>query len=111
MASTTKIMTCCVIIENCNLNETIEIALKGDYTIDTNEAEAISKLQTEVSEMTNKIAEAQNRAEIEAIKLDFKVSDLDAESFEMLQEQLQSAKKEADELAMEHATRWKRSKK
>ena len=86
------------------LNETIEIALKGDYTIDTNEAEAISKLQTEVSEMTNKIAEAQNRAEIEAIKLDFKVSDLDAESFEMLQEQLQSAKKEADELARQTFT-------
>ena len=78
------------------LDNRIEIALQGDYRIDTDEAKGIQEIQDEITEITNKFANAQQEAQLEAIKLKYGGADLDYESFTMLQEELNNFKQEAE---------------
>lgn len=78
------------------LTKKIDIALK-DGKIDTNEAEIIEKLQTKVSEITKKISEAEQEAKLETLKIKFGSGQLDEQSYQQLQSQIQSYIKESTE--------------
>lgn len=71
------------------LTKKVNIALK-DGKIDTNEAEIIEKLQTKVSEITQKISKAESEAKLETLKIKFGSGQLDEQSYQQLQSQIQS---------------------
>ena len=65
----------------------VKAALK-DGVIDINEQQAIEDLQNQISEITNKVAQAENEAKMEALKIKFSAGAIDSESFAQLQEEL-----------------------
>ncbi len=81
------------------LSNSIEIAL-SDGVITLDESKEIINLQQQISDITNKLTEAQNEAELEAIGIQFKASgaELTPETFASLQEQLNVYKKSAEEM-------------
>lgn len=70
------------------LSKKTEIFLKdGVITID--EQKELMNLQQQITDITNKLASAENEASLESIKIRYGAVDLDAESFAKLQEELQ----------------------
>lgn len=80
------------------LSNEIEIALK-DGVITLDESSEIINLQNQITDITNKLTEAQAEAQIQAIGMKFKASgaELDEESFLSLQEELQAKVAEIEE--------------
>ena len=80
------------------LSNSIEIAL-SDGVITIDESKEIINLQQQISDITNKLTEAQNEAELEAIGIQFKASgaELTPETFASLQEQLNTYRDTAGE--------------
>jgi len=70
--------------------DTITIKLGGvEYEMD--EAKAVAKLQDKITGITDKVAEAQNEASMEALRIKYgNGADMDAESFARFQEELAS---------------------
>lgn len=79
------------------LDKTIEIALEGDYTIDSNEEDAIRKIEEEITNITNAAAEAEHRAAVIGITAKYEVNRLDYDSYKMFEEQLIEDKNTKDE--------------
>lgn len=71
------------------LNKEVDIALK-DGVITADEAAIIEDLQNKISEITGKLNQAENEAELEAIKIKFSSGELSQESFTELQTELQT---------------------
>ena len=71
------------------LSENTKVALSdGILTLD--EQAELTNLQTQISEITNKLATAQTEAEFETLKIKFSSGELDASSFASLQSELQA---------------------
>lgn len=69
------------------LTKQVKIALEdGEITAD--EGAIIEKLQGKIAEITNKVAEAETEAKMEALKIKFGAGAIDSESFAQLQEEL-----------------------
>ncbi|MCI8771034.1 MAG: phage tail tape measure protein [Lachnospiraceae bacterium] len=71
------------------LNAKIKVAMK-DGIIDVNEEKEIARLQKKISRITNKVASAEEKASFASMKVRYSGSDLDAESFASLQEEIQA---------------------
>ena len=70
-----------------DLSKQVNIALEdGEITAD--EGKIISELQAKIAEITNKVANAQSEAKMEAIKIKFGSGNLDEDSFAKLQEEI-----------------------
>lgn len=69
------------------LNKQVDIALK-DGVIDADEQKIIADLQNKIAEITGKLNQAQQEAELEAIKIKFSSGQLDYDSFTKLQAEL-----------------------
>ncbi len=76
------------------LSEKTEIALK-DGVISLDEQKELENLQNQISDITNKIANAENEAELEAIKIKFSGGQINAESFAALQTEIQEQVQES----------------
>lgn len=72
------------------LTKQIELALKDGKIDPESEAKVIADLQSQIAEITNKIANAQAEAKLEALKIKFGSGQLDYESFQKMQQELQS---------------------
>ena len=69
------------------LTKQVNIALEdGEITAD--QGAIIEKLQGEIAEITNKVAETETEAKMEALKIKFGAGAIDSESFAQLQEEL-----------------------
>lgn len=62
----------------------------GGVKYEMDEASAITELQNQIAEITNKVAGAQQDAKLEALKIRYSGAQLDAESFANLQQELQA---------------------
>ena len=62
-----------------------------DGTLQMSEAQEIESLQRQISEITNKVSEAQNEAKFQMLGVKYKGSALDADSFANLQEELKTS--------------------
>lgn len=62
----------------------------GGVKYEMDEAAAVTALQNQISEITNKVAGAQQDAKLEALKIRYSGAQLDAESFANLQQELQT---------------------
>lgn len=82
-------------------DQKLKIKLDGT-TVEMNEQEAIEALQSKVSEITSKVAAAENEAKMEALKIKFSSGAISEESFAQLQEEL-AAQIESAELDYEDA--------
>ena len=71
------------------LTEQVNIALE-DGVITADEQKIIADLQSKIDEITNKFAQTQAEAELEAIKIKFSSGELDKDSYEKLQQELQA---------------------
>lgn len=71
------------------MSKEIENAL-SDGIIDVDEMKIIEKYQKKLRKITNKISEAKNEAQMQVIGIRYAGSDLDAESFRAMQEELQA---------------------
>lgn len=71
------------------LSNKVEIALK-DGVITLNEQKEITNLQQQIAEITSKLANAEQKAELELIKLKFGKGNLDLESFETFMATMQT---------------------
>lgn len=80
------------------LTSSVNIAM-SDSVITLDEAAELESLQQQITDITNKLTDAQNEAELEAIGIKFKTSgaDLSPETFTALQEQLNSYVDSAEE--------------
>lgn len=89
------------------LNETLTEALKDgkistesitlpDGTLQLSEAEEIESLQQQIADITDKLTKAQNEARLQAIGIKYNGSELDAESFQLMQEELKLYMEEAE---------------
>lgn len=72
------------------LTKQINLALKDGKIDPESEAKVIADLQNQIAEITNKIANAQAEAKLEALKIKFGSGQLDYESFQQLQKELQT---------------------
>ena len=61
-----------------------------DGTLQLSEAEEIASLQQQIAEITEKVANAEQQAELDLIKVKFGKGNIDAESFENLMAQMQT---------------------
>lgn len=80
---------------NTELKTQIQLALEDGKIDPESEAKVIADLQSQIAEITNKIASAQAEAKMEALKIKFESGQIDPESFETLQKELQSQVEEA----------------
>lgn len=71
------------------LSETVNIALE-DGVITLDEQAEITNLQEQIASITSKIANAEQKAELDLIKLKFGNGNLDIDSFDSFMEQIQS---------------------
>lgn len=71
------------------LTKKVDLALK-DGKIDADEEKIIAKLQKKINEITKKVTEAENEAKLETLKIKFGAGQLDEESYNQLQQQIQS---------------------
>ena len=71
------------------LTDTMNIALE-DSVITLDEAAELESLQSQISEITNKLTEAKTDAEMQALKIKYNGAALDMDSFNALQEELQA---------------------
>lgn len=71
------------------LSETVNIALE-DGVITLDEQAEITNLQDQIASITSKIANAEQKAELDLIKLKFGNGNLDIDSFDSFMEQIQS---------------------
>ena len=71
------------------LSDTVKIALEGDGIIDINEEAAIIDLQNQIADILTQVSNAEQAAEIDLIKLKFSGGNLDSDSFQALQMQIQ----------------------
>lgn len=71
------------------LSKTVEIALE-DGVITLDEQKEITNLQKQIAEITTKIANAEQKAELDLIKVKFGKGNLDYESFENFMAQMQT---------------------
>ena len=62
-----------------------------DGTLQMSEAQEIESLQRQISEITNKVSEAQNEAKFQMLGVKYKGSALDADSFANFQEELKTS--------------------
>lgn len=62
----------------------------GGVKYEMDEAAAVTALQNQIAEITNKVAGAQQDAKLEALKIRYSGAQLDAESFANLQQELQA---------------------
>lgn len=62
----------------------------GGVEYEVDEASAITELQNRISEITNKVSQAQADAKMDSLKIRYSGAALDAESFASLQEELQA---------------------
>lgn len=62
----------------------------GGIEYKINEAQAVTALQNQITEITNKVAGAQQDAKLEALKIRYSGAQLDSESFANLQQELQA---------------------
>lgn len=80
------------------LSEEIEANITfEDGVLHFNETEEILSLQQQIAAITNQVAEAENTAKLDVIKIKYSGADLDAESFSSLQEELSSYTQQAQE--------------
>ncbi len=88
------------------LNDVIDAAMEDgvistksitlpDGTIQLSEADEIKNLQEQISEITNRLAEAQNEASMEALRIKYSGADLDYDSFTSMMEELKADTQEA----------------
>ena len=78
------------------LSEAIETALT-DGIIDVDEMAIIEEYQQKISNITNKISEAKSEAQLQAIGIKYSGAELDAESFQAMQEELAAYSQAAQE--------------
>ena len=78
------------------LSEAIEAALV-DGIIDVDEMAVIEEYQQKISDITNKISEAKSEAQLQAIGIKYSGAELDAESFQAMQEELTAYSQAAQE--------------
>lgn len=71
------------------LTDTMNIAME-DSVITLDEAAELESLQSQISEITNKLTEAKTDAEMQALKIKYNGAALDMDSFNALQEELQA---------------------
>lgn len=71
------------------LTDTMNIAME-DSVITLDEAAELESLQNQISEITNKLTEAKTDAEMQALRIKYNGADLDMDSFNALQEELQA---------------------
>ncbi len=71
------------------LDAEIKVALK-DGVIDLDEEKEITRLQKKIQNITNKVSSAEEEASFASLKVRYSGSDLDAESFASLQEEIQA---------------------
>lgn len=71
------------------LDAKIKVAMK-DGIIDVDEEREIARLQKKIANITNKVASAEEKASFSSMKVRYSGSDLDAESFASLQEEIQT---------------------
>ena len=69
------------------LKAKIKLAL-DDGVINESEQNAIAELQGKIAEITNKVAQAESEAKMEALKIKFSTGAIDEESFNQLQEEI-----------------------
>ena len=71
------------------LTEKVNLALE-DGVIDADEQKIISELQSKIAEITQKVSQAETDAKMEAIKIKFSAGELDYQSFQELQSEIQA---------------------
>lgn len=71
------------------LTAKVTVALE-DGVIEIDEAAEIENLQNQLTEITDKVSQAQNEAKLEALKIKYNGAALDASSFQQLQDELRS---------------------
>lgn len=71
------------------LDAKVKVAMK-DGIIDVDEEREIARLQKKIANITNKVASAEEKASFSSMKVRYSGSDLDAESFASLQEEIQA---------------------
>ena len=76
------------------LTKQVKIALK-DGVIDADEGAIIEKLQNKIAKITNKVANAESEAKMEAIKIKFSSGSIDASSLELLQKEISNTLSES----------------
>jgi len=81
---------------SAELTDTMNIALK-DSVITLDESAELESLQNQISEITNKLADAKTDAEFQALQIKHSGAALDINSFNALQEELQAAVASASE--------------
>lgn len=62
----------------------------GDIVMELNEADAIAQLQDQITEITNEFSQAEEDAKFESLKIKYGGAELDADSFDQLQTELQA---------------------
>ena len=74
-----------------------------DGIVDMNEAEVIRGLQEKIATITNELTQAQSKAKLERIKLEYSGKELDPETFQNLQREINdTAQKMADDARTAH---------
>lgn len=71
------------------LTDSMNIALE-DSVITLDEAAELENLQSQISEITNKLTQAKTEAEMQALQIKYNGAALDADSFNAMQEELQA---------------------
>lgn len=71
------------------LDAKVKVAMK-DGIIDVDEEREIARLQKKIANITNKVASAEEKASFSSMKVRYSGSDLNAESFASLQEEIQA---------------------
>ena len=71
------------------MQEEIEKSL-SDGIMDVDEMRIVEEYQTKINNITNKLTEAQNEAKLQTIGIKYSGSELDAESFQAMQEELKN---------------------
>lgn len=69
--------------------DTVKVKI-GSVKYEMDEAAAVTELQNQIAEITNKVAGAQQDAKLEALKIRYSGAQLDAESFANMQQELQA---------------------
>lgn len=80
---------------NTELTKQVKLALEDGVIDPESEAKVIADLQSQIAEITSKIANAQAEAKLETLKIKFGSGQIDPESFELLQKELKSQMEEA----------------
>lgn len=77
------------------LTKTVELALEDGKIDPESEGKVIADLQAQIAEIVNKVTQAESEAKMETLKIKFSSGELDYDSVELLQQEIQKSLEES----------------